>query len=182
MRLAASATPIPPTYPPATATTVRLAASATPIPPTYPPAPPATATIDTASQPPYVPPPSEQPPIVDPQPTAPQSTAPQPVWTAQVFNDECGTEDTRHFTSAVRVNVEGREDQEVDLFVYPIQESNFITWGKTGSKPVLGPFGVEFAPLGAGNYAVSVPGVGESPGFYVDGDCIAHINFALGGP
>lgn len=192
-RVASSVTAIPPTYPRATATTARVASSATAIPATALPAPPATSTavrlapsatasVDTASEPPYVPPASEQPPVVEPEPTAARSAARQAVWTAQVFTDECGTEDTRHFTSAVRVNVEGREDQEVDLFVYPIQESNFITWGKTGSKPVLGPFGVEFAPLGAGNYAVSVPGVGFSPSFYVDGDCIAHINFGLGGP
>lgn len=127
---------------------------------------------------PYVPPSSSgsnAPPYVPSSPTTEVAPTVVKVWRAAVAQSDCGSEDSHEFRSVVRVNIEGRTGQSVDIFAQPMQDSTFITWAKTGSKAELGPFAAEFAPLGAGNYVVSAPGL-AAVGFYLDGQCTVNVN------
>jgi hypothetical protein len=76
----------------------------------------------------------------------------------------------------VRITVEGRVGQGVDLYAKPKIPANYLTFVVSGTKPELGPYGAEIAPLRAGNYILSAPGLADI-GFYVDGACSISVNF-----
>jgi LysM repeat protein len=97
-------------------------------------------------------------------------------WVGQISGSNCGTKDTMNFSSVLRVRVEGRKGQTIDVYGKPVQDSTLIGWLKTGTKPELGEFGAEMAPLKAGHYAVVVPSIGQVD-FYVDGVCTIDITF-----
>ncbi|MBA3531368.1 MAG: LysM peptidoglycan-binding domain-containing protein [Ardenticatenales bacterium] len=123
------------------------------------------------------------------QPAAPAPSAPAPrnpatdapivakVWSAHVTNTGCKDEDTGDFISVIRVNVEGRSGQQVDFYAQPVQDSTLQGSMASGSKIELGPYGAEWAPFGAGKYAVVVPGIGRAD-FYLDGRCTVYVNFS----
>jgi len=135
-------------------------------------------------QQPYQPqqPPRPQQPYQPPQqPYQPPQQPYQPptvvtTWVGEVVKSDCGTKDTREFQSILRVTVEGRKNQPLDVYALPVQDSTFVAWLMTGTKPELGEFGAELAPLKAGNYAVIAPGLGQV-NFYVDGHCTVYVDF-----
>ncbi|MCZ7570833.1 MAG: LysM peptidoglycan-binding domain-containing protein [Ardenticatenaceae bacterium] len=145
--------------------------------------PPAQNYQPQPSQPqPYRPQPNRPQPY-QPQPYQPQPYAPQPgaptvvtTWIGEVVKSDCGTKDTREFRSILRVTVEGRKGQPVDVFAIPVQDSTFVAWLMTGTKPELGEFGAELAPLKAGHYAAIAQGLARVD-FWVDGQCTVYINF-----
>lgn len=99
------------------------------------------------------------------------------IWQGQLVESTCGNEDTHEYRSAVFVSVEGRTGQSVDIFADPMQDSTFIAWAQTGGKAGLDAYTAELAPLGAGNYIVSVSGLAVSAPFYLDGQCTAKLHF-----
>lgn len=118
-----------------------------------------------------------------PQPYQPQPYAPQPgaptvvtTWVGEVVKSNCGTKDTREFSAVLRVTVEGRKGQAIDVFAHPVQDSTFVAWLMTGTKPELGEFGAELAPLKAGHYAVIASGLARVD-IYVDGRCTIDVHF-----
>ncbi len=118
---------------------------------------------------PYVPPATPVPPAN----TAPVVTR---VWVAEITENNCTTRDTLEVRSVVRITVEGRVGQGVDLYAKPKIPANYLTFVVSGTKPELGPYGAEIAPLRAGNYILSAPGLADI-GFYVDGACSISVNF-----
>ena len=152
-------TPAPPSHP-APAPTPRPAAPGA----TATPRPRPTATPNNA--PPYVPPAA-----LDNSPPAVTR-----VWIGEITENNCTRTDTRAVTSVVRITVEARVGQGVDLYAKPKQPANYLTYVVTGTKPELGPTGAEIAPLRAGNYVLSAPGLADIS-FYVDGTCSISVNF-----
>jgi LysM repeat protein len=145
-------------------------------PPTRPnPAPtprPQPTRTPAPAAPPYVPPGNTAPPA-PPANTAPAVTR---VWVAEITQNNCSTRDTLEVRSVVRITVEGKVGQGIDLYAKPKMPSNYLTYVVSGTKPELGPYGAEIAPLRAGNYVLSAPGLADI-GFYVDGACSISVNF-----
>lgn len=122
---------------------------------------------------PYQPQPYQPQPYATPQPGAPMVVT---TWVGEVVKSDCGTKDTREFRSILRVTVEGRKGHPVDVFAIPVQDSTFVAWLMTGTKPELGEFGAELAPLKAGHYAAIATGLARVD-FWVDGQCTVSVNF-----
>ena len=145
-------------------------------PPTRPnPAPtprPQPTRTPAPAAPPYVPP-GNTAPVVPPANTAPEVIR---VWVAEITQNNCSTRDTLEVRSVVRITVEGKVGQGIDLYAKPKMPSNYLTFVVSGTKPELGPYGAEIAPLRAGNYILSAPGLADI-GFYVDGACSISFNF-----
>lgn len=119
---------------------------------------------------PYVPPAATS---VPPANSAPVVTK---VWVAEITQNNCSTRDTLEVRSVVRITVEGKVGQGIDLYAKPKIPANYLTFVVSGTKPELGPYGAEIAPLRAGNYILSAPGLADI-GFYVDGACSISVNF-----
>ncbi|NOZ05403.1 MAG: LysM peptidoglycan-binding domain-containing protein [Chloroflexi bacterium] len=125
-----------------------------------PPPPPC-----TTCAPPEVPPTDNQPPVV--------TTA----WQGSVISNTNGTADTREFNSVIRVTMPGHKDWPVTVWALPIQDSTFHITGRTGTKPELGEYGVEFAPFKAGWYAVYPEGLDARVDIYLDGHGTIYLQF-----
>lgn len=119
---------------------------------------------------PYVPPAAT---AVPPSNSAPIVTR---VWVAEITQNNCTTRDTLEVRSIVQITVEGKVGQGIDLYAKPKIPANYLTFVVSGTKPELGPYGAEIAPLRAGNYVLSAPGLADI-GFYVDGACSISVNF-----
>lgn len=144
---------------------------------------------EPAKKPATRPPTNTRPPYVSDQPRQPQQSqrpqepaAPQPPtvvkeWVGEITQSDCTDEDTLEFRSILRINVEGRKGVPVDVYALPVQPTNFVTWVKTGTKPELGEFGAEVAPLKAGYYAVIPTGLDTQVNIWVDGRCTVYVNF-----
>lgn len=140
--------------------------------------PPGSAKPPTTTQPPYVQPSSGKPaPSQKPGAVEPKAPAVMKKWVGEVVESNCTDEDTLEFRSVLRINVEGRTDQPIDIYALPVQESTFVTWLKTGTKPELGETGAEVAPLKAGYYAIIPAGLDTQLNVWVDGSCTIYVNF-----
>jgi len=151
--------------------------AAPPPPPAY--APPAAACDGCPSPPPAAvlcgtcPPPTSS-------PTATAENKPpvvSTVWEAHVISNTNTTGDTREMNSIIRVTVPGRKDWPVTVWALPIQDSTFHITGRTGTKPELGEYGVEFAPFKAGWYAVYPEGLDVRSDVYLDGHGTIYLEF-----
>lgn len=146
-------------------------------PPTRPnPAPNPTATARPQATRTPVPAAPYVPPAATPVPPATSAPVVTRVWVAEITENTCTTRDTLEVRSIVRITVEGRVGQGIDLYAKPKIPFNYLTFVVSGTKPELGPYGAEIAPLRAGNYILSAPGLADI-GFYVDGACSIRVNF-----
>lgn len=137
------------------------------------------ATPPTKTKPPYV---TDQPRQPDKSQKPQEPAAPQPPtvvkeWVGEVVESDCTDEDTLEFRSILRITVEGRKGAPIDIYALPVQPTTFVTWVKTGTKPELGEFAAEVAPLKAGYYAVIPTGLDTQLNIWVDGRCTVYVNF-----
>jgi len=153
-------------------------------------APPPPSTCDGCAPPPpsYAPPPVSCDGCPPPPPATcdgcpPPSAEPAPpvvsvVWEGRVISNTNSTGDTREMNSVIRVTMPGRKDWPVTVWALPIQDSTFHITGRTGTKPELGEYAVEFAPFKAGWYAVYPEDLDVRMDIYLDGHGTIYLEFA----
>jgi len=135
---------------------------------TCPPPPPPLqvgCTTGCSTPTPNVPPAENKPPVVT------------TVWQGKVISNTNGTGNTREFNSIIRVSMPGHKDWPITVWALPVQDSTFHITGRTGTKPELGEFAVEFAPFKAGWYAVYPEGLDARVDVYLDGHGTIYLEF-----
>jgi polysaccharide biosynthesis protein PslG len=110
-----------------------------------------------------------QPPPATPQPGQPSVK----VWVAHVLSNTNQDQPVLGVGSTLQVSVRGK----VGLPVKVSLDGYYETTMPTGSKPEVGPYGCEFAPLQAGTWTITPEGLGTSFDIYLDGAGLASVEF-----
>ncbi|MGD2207585.1 MAG: LysM peptidoglycan-binding domain-containing protein, partial [Anaerolineae bacterium] len=108
-------------------------------------------------------------PSATPKPTQPPAKA----WAVRVVSNTNQDHPVPGPGSVLQVSVKGKTDLPVKLTLGEFYETSM----PTGSKPEVGPYACEFAPLQAGTWTVTPKDLGISHDIYLDGSGLAHIEF-----
>jgi LysM repeat protein len=127
--------------------------------------------IIPCAQPPR-PQPTKVPPVygtVTPSPTQPVVS----VWAARIVTNTNQDHPVPGVGSVLQVSVEGK----VGLMVTVSLDGFYHTSMPTGTKPNVGPYACEFAPLQSGVWTITPQGLGTSFDIFLDGAGLAHVLF-----
>jgi LysM repeat protein len=114
-------------------------------------------------------PPGARPPTVTPIPPGQPTTG----WAVRIVSNTNQDHPVPGVGSVLQVSVRGEVGLTVKISLDGFYETSMLT----GSKPEVGPYACEFAPLQAGWWTVTPEGLGVSHRIYLDGSGWAHIEF-----
>ncbi len=117
-----------------------------------------------------------------PKPTSPKPPAPSPTavkpkpkgpWAVRILSNTNQDHPVPGSGSVLQVSVKGKVGLPVTINLGEYYETTM----PTGSKPEVGPYACEFAPLQAGTWTITPKGLGTSFDIYLDGAGWAHVEF-----